>query len=97
LLTGKGGVTADRGIGYELFEMKAYIKGKWKILRLPIPMGTGKWELYDIETDPGETTDLAKQHPDIYQELIAAWNVYAKENAVYDHKGHYDSVYRASF
>jgi arylsulfatase len=85
------------GIGYELFEMKAYIRGKWKLLRLPVPMGSGQWELYDLSTDPGETTDLSAQHPEIITELTAAWNRYAKENDVYDHKGHYDSLYRRSF
>ncbi len=87
----------NRGIGYELFEMKAYIRGNWKILRLPQPMGSGNWELYDIDTDPGETTNLAKQHPDVMQSLIKAWEKYAVDNSVHDHKGHFDSIYRANF
>jgi arylsulfatase A-like enzyme len=87
----------EDGMGYELFEMKAYIKGKWKLLRLPVPMGTGNWELYDISTDPGETTDLSSKFPDIKEQLISAWMSYAKHNNVYDHKGHYDSVYRKNF
>ncbi len=90
-------IHADKGMGYELFEMKAYIKGKWKILRLPVPMATGEWELYDMEKDPGETTDLSTQFPEIRQQLIEAWNEYAKQNEVYDHNGHYDSLYRKSF
>jgi arylsulfatase A-like enzyme len=87
----------EDGMGYELFEMKAYIKGKWKILRLPVPMGSGNWELYDISSDPGETTDLSSKFPDIKEQLINAWMAYAKHNNVYDHKGHYDSVYRKNF
>lgn len=90
-------VKADRGIGYELFEMKAYIKGNWKILRLPVPMGSGKWELYDIEKDPGETTDLSGKHTDILNQLIQQWEEYARVNGVHDHKGHYDSLYRRNF
>jgi arylsulfatase len=90
-------VGKERGMGYELFEMKAYIKGRWKILRLPVPMGSGKWELYDLETDPGETTDLSNKHPDIRQALISAWEQYAKDNNVHDHKGHFDSIYRSNF
>jgi len=90
-------IHADKGMGYELFEMKAYIKGKWKILRLPVPMASGEWELYDIDKDPGETTDLSAQFPDIKQQLIESWNEYAKQNEVYDHNGHYDSLYRKSF
>jgi arylsulfatase len=85
------------GQGWELFEMKAYIKGKWKILRLPQPMGTGEWQLYDLETDPAETTDLSAQFPEIKQNLVNDWNDYAKKNEVYDHKGHFDTLYRKSF
>lgn len=90
-------IQTDRGIGYEMFEMKAYIQGKWKILRLPVPMGTGDWELFDLEKDPGETTDLSDRHPDIKNRMIEAWQEYARQNDLYDHKGHYDSLYRRSF
>jgi len=88
--------TAD-GMGWELFEMKAYIKGKWKILRLPQPMGTGAWQLFDLEKDPAETNDLSSQFPAIKEQLIKAWNEYALRNEVHDHKGHYDALYRKSF
>jgi arylsulfatase A-like enzyme len=85
------------GIGYELFEMKAFIKGRHKILRLPIPMGTGDWQLYDLENDPGETTDLSFQFPEIKAQLLEDWKEYARQNQVYDHNGHYDSLYRKNF
>jgi len=77
--------------------MKAYIKGKWKILRLPIPMGSGNWELYDLSVDPGETTGLSSQFPQVKEELIKAWQEYAKTNNLHDHKGHFDSIYRKNF
>jgi arylsulfatase A-like enzyme len=98
VLYGEGALAQpDRGIGYEMFEMKAYLQGKWKILRLPVPMGTGEWELFDLEKDPGETTDLSTQYPDIRSRLIKAWQQYATQNNVHDHNGHYDSLYRKSF
>jgi arylsulfatase len=90
-------VRSEEGMGWELFEMKAYIKGNWKIMRLPKPFGTGQWALYDLRKDPGETTDISAMHPTVKEELIQAWNIYARENEVYDHKGHYDSVYRRSY
>ncbi len=90
-------VHSNDGMGWELFEMKAYIKGNWKILRLPQPFGTGEWQLFDLEKDPGETTDVSDKFPDIKNELIKAWNEYAKQNEVYDHRGHFDSLYRASY
>jgi arylsulfatase len=90
-------VHPDDGMGYELFEMKAYIKGKWKVLRQPIPFGTGEWQLFDLEKDPGETTDLSAAHPDIKKQMVIAWNEYASVNDVYDHRGHYDSVYKKGY
>ena len=90
-------IRGNTGIGYELFEMKAYIEGQWKILRLPFPLGSGEWELFNLEDDPGEQNDLSEIHPDIKERLIMKWNEYAIENSVHDHNGHYDSLYRASY
>jgi arylsulfatase len=89
-------VHSDDGMGNELFEMKAYTKGKYKILRLPQPFGTGQWQLYDLEKDPAETTDLSEQFPDIKAELLQLWSHYASQNGVFDHKMHYDSIYKQS-
>jgi len=98
VLNGDGAVVhANDGMGWELFEMKAFIKTHWKLLRLPQPFGTGEWQLYDLNTDPGELHDVSADHPALKEELIKEWNDYAKRNSVYDHKGHYDSLYRASF
>ena len=90
-------VHTNSGMGWELFEMKAYIRGNWKILRLPQPFGSGQWQLYDIEKDPMESKDLSSSYPDIKNELIKEWNEYAKQNDLYDHRGHYDSFYRTTF
>ena len=77
--------------------MKAFVKGNYKILRLPIPFATGQWQLYDLEKDPGETTDISEKLPEIRDALIKDWNDYAKRNELFDHKGHYDSIYRAAY
>jgi arylsulfatase A-like enzyme len=90
-------VHTNDGFGWELFEMKAYIKNNWKILRLPEPFGTGNWELYDLKNDPAETTDLSAQFLEIKSQLIEEWNKYAVHNEVYDHKGHFDALYRKNY
>jgi arylsulfatase len=90
-------VHTNQGVGWELFEMKAYLYNNWKILRLPKPFGTGDWQLFDIATDPAETTDLSAKYPERKAQLIKAWQEYARENQLYDHKGHFDSVYMKSF
>jgi arylsulfatase len=60
-------------------------------------MGSGEWELYNLENDPAETTDLSDQYPEIKKQLIDAWNEYARKNELHDHQAHYDSFYRKSF
>lgn len=90
-------VHTNDGYGWELFEMKAYIKGDWKLLRLPEPMGTGNWELFNLKDDPAEASDLSDQYPDLKMQLIEDWKKYAQYNDVYDHKGHYDELYRKNY
>ena len=89
-------LSAEKGMGWELFEGKAYIKGNWKILRLGKPFGTGTWQLYDIEKDPGEINDLSQQFPAKMDSLIYDWMQYAKENGVIDHNGFYDAFFQKS-
>lgn len=97
MLTGTSVEQAAKGMGYELFEMKAYIRGNWKILRLPVPLASGDWQLYDLSKDPGETTDLSAEFPEIRQELISLWENYAQANTLHDHRGHYDTVYLKAY
>lgn len=48
-------------------------EGKWKALRRRVNSKTpGEWELYDLDADRCETTDLASQYPEIVQRLEAA-------------------------
>lgn len=56
--------------------------GKWKGLWMPKPYGTDSWQIYDLDADPGETLDLASEHPAVTRRLAAAWDVYARQNNV---------------
>jgi arylsulfatase len=87
-------VHENEGMGYELFEMKAYIQDEWKLLRLPAPFGTGKWELYNLRQDPGEVHDISNKYPEKKAALIEAWLHYTEQNEVFDHKGRFDAIYR---
>jgi arylsulfatase len=71
-------------VGYELFGLKAFFVGNWKILWMPKPFGTGEWELFNLEQDPAEIDDLSKQHPDRLKEMVARWQQYKKDNGVLD-------------
>lgn len=68
--------------GAELFGNKEYRMGKWKLSWLPLPYGTAQWQLFDMDKDRGETTDLAAQHPDIVTNMAAKYEAWATENHV---------------
>ena len=38
--------------------------------------GTGEWNLFDLENDPGETKDLSKEKPELHSRLKSAWEKY---------------------
>jgi arylsulfatase len=90
-------VRDDEGVGYELFEMRAYLQNEWKLLRLPEPFGTGGWELYNLAVDPGEIHDVSAENPDVKAALAEAWERYAEANDVVDHQGRFDAAYRAAY
>jgi arylsulfatase len=50
---------------------QAVIVRSWKAIRQQLNKGTVKTELYELETDPGETTDVAMKNPEVLKELEA--------------------------
>ena len=69
---------ADKAIGTELFGSRAVRRGDWKL----VDTGDGKWRLFNIAADPGETRDLAGRQPDVREALVAEWDVYARDVGV---------------
>mgnify|MGYP000589404038 CR=1 FL=1 len=57
---------------------------KYKILKNGPPTGDNIWHLYNLADDPGETNDLAKQKPDIFQQLLKHYDEYVADNGVID-------------
>ena len=47
--------------------------GPWKIVAPQSRATRRKWELYHIESDLGETRDLAAERPDQLDELVSQW------------------------
>ena len=39
----------------------------------------GKWQLYDIVSDPGEVNDLSDANPDVVAEMLKLWDQYCQE------------------
>jgi arylsulfatase len=71
-------------VGYELFGLKAFFDGDWKILWMPPPFGSGEWELYNLAADPAEMNDLASEQPERLESMIEMWERYKQENTVLD-------------
>lgn len=70
-------------IADEVNDIRYVRKGPWKLTRVVnylLPSSAAlinhDWQLYNMDTDRGETTDVASQNPQIVAELIADWAAY---------------------
>ncbi len=79
-------------VGFEVSGNSAILKGPWKITRNQKPHGDGKWRLYDIEQDPGETADLSGAEPDVFADMLAEYQAYSKRVGVLEVPEGYDSL-----
>lgn len=69
-------------IGYELGGNKALFKGDYKIVFNRGSLGDGVWHLYNIASDPGEAMDLAHSNPQLFEDLLRDYDLYAANNNV---------------
>ena len=69
-------------IGYELSGNAALFKGHYKLVKNLPPYGDGRWRLYDIMADPGETRDLSADMPARFAQMQADYAAFAKANGV---------------
>jgi arylsulfatase A-like enzyme len=69
-------------VGAELFGNSALYRGDWKILKLVPPLGDGKWRLYNLAQDIGETNDLSSKYPDLLDNMTKDYDSYAKRVGV---------------
>jgi arylsulfatase len=69
----RGGKPTDHTLYWEHTGNAAVRRGRWKLVReYPKP-----WELYDMDTDRAEKTDLALSNPDVVRKLVAQWEAWA--------------------
>ena len=97
-MTGKGDFVHSDGVptGWELHGRAAMRIGDWKILYIRAsrllswrgdspaapPQGPGEWQLFNIRSDPGETTDLRSSDTAKFDELTKAWDHYVETTQV---------------
>lgn len=80
--TNKATHSADETIGGEMGTGKWMRKGNYKAQMVPNPYGTNEWKLFDLSLDPGETTDISSDKPELLEELKTAWVKYSEEVGV---------------
>jgi arylsulfatase len=75
--------TEKEWVVFELFGNAYIVAGDYKAMRMRTGMyGDGKWHLYDIKKDPGETRPLEAEQPERLQKMIDIFERYAKEKGI---------------
>jgi arylsulfatase len=84
---------SDDVIGFEVSGNAALIRGEWKLVRNLDPWGDGRWRLFNIALDPGETTDRSQSDPEMFADMRAAYALWAADVGVLEMPDGY-SVHR---
>ncbi|MEO1080248.1 MAG: arylsulfatase [Pseudomonadota bacterium] len=74
--------TPRESFGIELFGNRAFRRGDWKASLIVPPISNGQWALYNLRSDPGETSDLSEQEPEVLAELMASYADFKAVNGV---------------
>jgi arylsulfatase/uncharacterized sulfatase len=74
----------DESFGVEVSGNAALYRGTWKLVRTALPRGDFTWRLFDLSTDPGETTDMSGENPELFAELRAEYEAYVEETGVFE-------------
>jgi len=72
----------DDFVGGEMGEGKWMRQGSYKAVLVPPPYGDSKWRQFNVDEDPGETNNLARDMPDLLDTLVSAWDEYAADVGV---------------
>lgn len=57
-------------------------KDDYKLVRVGATAGDGRWRLFDLTADPGETRDLAGEQPARFAEMMADYEAYSERVGV---------------
>jgi arylsulfatase len=66
----------------ELFGRVAVRQGRFKLTYSNPPWGAGRWELYDIVSDPAESRDLSRQRPQELKHMLVEWDGCMARNGI---------------
>jgi arylsulfatase A-like enzyme len=76
----------DETISAEMFGNRAVFIGDWKTRSNIFPLGDGQWKLFNIKQDIREATDLSKEHLDILEKMVSAYDKYAQNVGIIEPK-----------
>ncbi|MCG5220334.1 arylsulfatase [Streptosporangium sp. KLBMP 9127] len=79
----RGAPVPDTSLFWEHLGNAAVRRGRWKLVR----EHAGPWELYDMDTDRSELTDLAERRPELVAELAIAYQCWAQRIGVISREG----------
>ncbi|BDD60327.1 hypothetical protein MAP00_005465 [Monascus purpureus] len=65
--------------GWETCGRAALRFGNWKIVYIPKPKGPERWQLYNLDADPGEIHDLVETESERLNQLLKLWDQYVIE------------------
>jgi len=71
LLRGEKKSNSDDSLFWHTYTSRAARWKQWRIVKFGEEQ---QWRLYNIEADPGETTDLATKHPEVVKEMDRRYN-----------------------
>ena len=75
-------VHKDEVYGFSVHGRQGLQYNQWKLVRLPAPFGRGKWQLFNLDEDSGETHDVALENPKKLQEMVSRWDTFAASTGV---------------
>ncbi|MEM6806081.1 MAG: sulfatase-like hydrolase/transferase [Bacteroidota bacterium] len=79
-------------VGMEAASQSALFKGNMKLVKNGKPYGDGIWRLYNLGIDPGETNDLAKSSPQVFEEMMKHYENYCQEYGVLEMPADYEAL-----
>ncbi|MGB1402863.1 MAG: arylsulfatase [Porticoccaceae bacterium] len=72
----------DDAVGFELAGHGALFMGDYKIVFNRGTQGDGRWRLFNIVADPGETNDLSAENPAQLQLMLGRYQQYVTDNNI---------------
>lgn len=57
-------------------------QGPWKLVQIEGPYDENQIKLFDLSTDPTETTDVKSEYPEKFEQLMADWKTYIARNGI---------------